>query len=109
MTESVAQGRTTKATDRYVARLTQQTVDVAQCQEDPDQGIRHAPARRVDGGDGSTAVYYATVYPDGSRDGGGVAIVRDGTRFGIVSVGSGRDRTAYTLERLARKAAQRLR
>lgn len=109
MSESVAQGRTTKATDRYVATLTQQIVDVQDCQQDPAQGIRHAPVRHVDAGDGATADYYATVYPDGSRDGGGVAVVRDGTRFGIVSVGSGRDRSAATLKKLATTAAARLR
>jgi hypothetical protein len=45
VSESVAQARTAADTDRYVAMLTQQVVDVAQCQEDPAQGIRHAPVR----------------------------------------------------------------
>jgi hypothetical protein len=109
VSESVAQARTAADTDRYVAMLTQQVVDVAQCQEDPAQGIRHAPVRHVVAPDGSTADYFATVYPDGSRDGGGVAIVRDGTRFGIVSLGSGTGSSATTLRRLALSAAQRLR
>lgn len=109
VTESVAQGRTAGDTDRYVALLTGQIVHVQDCQEDPAQGIRHAPVRHVDAGDGATADYYATVYPDGSRDGGGVAVVRDGTRFGIVSVGSGRDQSASTLKRLATAAAKHLR
>jgi hypothetical protein len=109
VTESVAQGRRMKDTDRYVARLTEQIVDVAQCQQDPAQGIRHTRAHHVDAGHGATAVYYATVYPDGSRDGGGVAVVRDGTRFGIVSVSSGRDASATTLKLIATAAAARLR
>lgn len=109
VTESVAQGATTQDTDRYVATLTSLITRVQECQEDPAQGIRHAPARHVAVSGGATAVYYATVYPDGSRDGGGVAVVRDGTRFGIVSVSSGRDRSAATLERLATSAAARLR
>ena len=109
VTESVAQGRTGAATDRYVATLTTLITHVRDCQEDPAQGIRHAPVRHVVAADGSTADYYATVYPDGSRDGGGVAVVRDGTRFGIVSLTSGRDASATTLRRLATTAAQRLR
>jgi hypothetical protein len=109
VTESVAQGRTARDTDRYVALLTGQIVHVQDCQQDPAQGIRHAPARHVRAGGGATAVYYATVYPDGSRDGGGVAVVRDGTRFGLVSVGSGHDRSASTLKKLAKAAAKRLR
>ena len=109
VTESVAQGRRTKDTDRYVAELTEQIVDVAQCQQDPAQGIRHARGRHLDAGHGATAVYYATVYPDGSRDGGGVAVVRDGTRFGIVSVTAGRDSSGTTLRLIATAAAARLR
>ncbi|HEY0239266.1 MAG TPA: hypothetical protein VGC37_11500 [Friedmanniella sp.] len=109
VSESVAQGRTAKDTDRYVALLTGQITHVQDCQQDPAQGIRHAPVRHVKAGGGATADYYATVYPDGSRDGGGVAVVRDGTRFGIVSVGSGHDRIASTLKTLATTAARRLR
>ena len=109
VSESVAQGRTTKDTDRYVRVLTGQITHVQDCQEDPAQGIRHAPVRHVHVAGPATAAYYATVYPDGSRDGGGVAVVRDGTRFGIVSVGSGKDRSASTLKKLAKTAAQRLR
>ena len=109
VTESVAQGATAKDTDRYVATLTGLITRVRDCQEDPAQGIRHAPVRHVDAGGGATADYYATVYPDGHRDGGGVAVVRDGTRFGIVSLTSGRDTSAYTLKWLATTAAQRLR
>ncbi|GAB2589435.1 hypothetical protein [Microlunatus antarcticus] len=109
VTESVAQGATAKDTDRYVATLTRLITRVRDCQEDPAQGIRHAPVRHVDAGGVATADYYATVYPDGHRDGGGVAVVRDGTRFGIVSLTSGRDTSAYTLKRLATTAAQRLR
>jgi hypothetical protein len=109
VSESVAQGRTAKDTDRYVALLTGQIVHVQDCQQDPAQGIRHAPVRHVQAGGGATADYYATVYPDGSRDGGGVAVVRDGTRFGIVSVSSGRDQSSATLKKLAKAAAKRLR
>lgn len=109
VTESVAQGRTARDTDRYVALLTDQIVHVQDCQQDPAQGIRHAPARHVTVRGGATADYYATVYPDGSRDGGGVAVVRDGTRFGVVSVGSGHDRSASTLKKVAKAAAKRLR
>lgn len=109
VTESVAQGRTAKDTNRYIALLTSQIIHVQDCQEDPAQGLHHAPVRHVDAGGGATADYYSTVYPDGSRDGGGVAVVRDGTRFGIVSVSSGRDRSAHTLKRLATTAAKRLR
>ncbi|GAA3573327.1 hypothetical protein GCM10022197_32660 [Microlunatus spumicola] len=109
VTEAVAQGATAKDTDRYVATLTSLVTRVRECQEDPAEGFRHAPVRHVDAGGGATADYYATVYADGSRDGGGVAVVRDGTRFGIVSLSSGRDSSASTLKRLATWAAQRLR
>ncbi len=108
VTESVAQGRSVRDTDRYVALLTSQITHVQDCQEDPAQGVRHAPVRHVRAGD-ATGAYYATVYPDGSRDGGGVAVVRDGTRFGIVSVSSGHDRSSATLKKLAKTAAARLR
>lgn len=109
VTESVAQGRTNADTDRYVGTLTDEIVGVQDCQEDPAQGFHYTAATRVRAGGGATADYYSTVYPDGSRDGGGVAVVRDGTRFGIVSVGSGHDRTPATLRSLATRAADRLR
>jgi hypothetical protein len=109
VSESVAQGRTAKDTDRYVALLSGQIIHVQDCQQDPAQGIRHAPVRHIKAGGSATADYYATVYPDGSRDGGGVAVVRDGTRFGIVSVSSGHDHSASTLKKLAKTAAARLR
>ena len=109
VTEAVAQGATAADTDRYVATLTSLITRVQECQEDPAQGFRHAPVRHVVAPDGSTADYYATVYPGGRREGGGVAVVRDGTRFGIVSVSTGRDASSYTLRRIAVRAASDLR
>ena len=109
VTESVAQGRTRKATDRYVATLARLITRNLECHPDPEYGYTHAPVRHVVARDGSTADYYAVIGYGGGRDGSGVAVVRDGTRFGIVSVFGARDASDTTLRKIATAAAQQLR
>ncbi len=57
----------------------------------------------------ATATYFVDHEADGSTDGGGVAVVRDGDRFGYVDLMFGADDSAATLRRLSLAAAQDLR
>jgi len=106
--ESIAKGRTKAATDRYVAALTSEIKNVTTCEQDPAQGDHYGAARTLTVGAG-TVTYYVDYHHDGSTDGGGVAIIRNGNRLGFVSLMSGRStKPGGTLRTLAVRAADRL-
>jgi hypothetical protein len=108
LSESIAQGRTTAATSRYVRTLLAEVRHVRSCEEDPAQGHHYGAARTIKAGS-ATGTYFLDYETDGSSDGGGVAVIRDGDRFGFVDLMFGKGRPGTTLKRLTVAAAQRLR
>jgi hypothetical protein len=106
--ESIAEGRTAKDTDRYVRNLLDEIGYVKSCEEDPAQGHDYGKAHTVKAGT-ATATYFYDYVPGQPFDGGGVAVVRDGNRFGFVSLMFGTDGSGATLKKLATTAAANLR
>ncbi len=108
VSESVATGRTSTATSRYVRILLDEIRDVRSCEQDPAQGDYYGPAHRVRVGS-ATGVYFLDHESDGSSAGGGVAVVRDGNAIGFVDLMFGHGRTGSTLRQLTVAAAGNLR
>lgn len=108
LSESVAEGRDRTSTYRYVRQLTEEILIVRDCEEDPAQGHHYGRARTVQTG-GVTATYYLDYTSDGRSDGGGVAVIRDGNRFGFVDLMSARGKPGKVLKALAVRAARNLR
>lgn len=106
--ESIAEGRTMKATDHYLAILTSEIKNVKNCQEAPGQGHYYGKPQTLKVDD-ARVTYYLDYQHNGSTAGGGVAVVRHGNRFGFVSLMSGRStKPDGTLRALATRAAMRL-
>ncbi len=57
----------------------------------------------------ATATYFLDYTSDGRSDGGGVAVIRDGKRFGFVNLMFGAGDDAKTLRKLSVSAAANLR
>ncbi len=108
LSESIAEGRTENVTDRYVRTLRDEITDVQACEQDPAQGHHYGRAHTVRVGT-ATGTYFLDFESDGTSDGGGVAVVRDGNRFGYVDLLSGHGRPGTTLRRLTVAAARDLR
>lgn len=108
ITESIAEGKNAKMTASSVKVLKEMIVGVQECQEDPAQGHYYGAPHTVKAGT-ATATYYLDYNADGSTAGGGVAVIRDGNRFGIVSVMAAEGRPGVTLRKIARTAAAQLR
>jgi hypothetical protein len=105
--EAVAEGTSARRTDRYVATLRSEIASVRSCEEDPVQGHHYGRAHTVRSGPG-TATFYRDLTSDGDWAGGGVAIVRDGTRFGFVDLMAGGG-SSGALRRVAVAAVDALR
>lgn len=108
LSESVAEGRSAARTSRYVATLLAEIRDVRSCEQDPAQGDHYGRAHTVRVGS-ATGTYFVDFESDGTSGGGGVAVVRDGNRFGYVDLMFGRGRPGTTLRRLTLAAARDLR
>ena len=108
LSESVAVGRTAAATSRYVATLRREIRDVVSCEQDPAQGHHYGPARTVKVGT-ATGTYFLDYLSNGTSGGGGVAVIRDGNRFGFVDLMFGTGKPGTTLRRLTVAAAGNLR
>ena len=108
LSESIAVGRSAAATSRYVRTLLGEIRDVVSCEQDPAQGDYYGPARTVRVGT-ATGTYFVDYESDGTSGGGGVAVVRDGNRFGFVNLMFGRGRPGTTLKQLTVAAARDLR
>lgn len=106
--ESIAEGRTTRDTNRYVRILFDEIRSVRDCEEDPAQGHYYGRPHKVRVG-AATATYFLDYTSDGRADGGGVAVIRDGKRFGFVSLMFGAGDGAKTLRKLSTSAAANLR
>ncbi len=106
--EAIAEGRSGRDTDRYVRVLRSEIASVRSCQQDPAQGHSYGPARVVRSGS-ATATLFLDYGSDGRSHGGGVAIIRDGNRFGLVDLLGGDGKPAGTLRRVAVAAAGALR
>jgi hypothetical protein len=108
LSESIAVGRSASATSRYVGTLLQEIRDVVSCEQDPAQGHHYGAARTVKVGT-ATGTYFVDFASDGTSGGGGVAVIRDGNRFGYVNLMFGRGTPGTTLKRLTVAAARDLR
>ncbi len=108
LSESIAQGKNATATTRYVNTLNSEIRSVRSCQEDPEQGNYYGKALTVRTGTASVT-YYLDYTSDGGTDGGGVAVIRDGNRFGYVDLMSAGGKPGQTLKELAIRAARDLR
>ena len=108
LSESVAEGRSAATTSRYVRTLLAEIRDVTSCEEDPAQGHHYGAAHAVKAGS-ATGTYFVDYESDGTSDGGGVAVVRDGNRFGFVDLMFGRRKPGTTLRQLTVSAAADLR
>lgn len=106
--ESVAQVRTTAEANQSVGELFDEIDYVTSCEQDPYQGHHYGPPHRVRVGQAS-ATYFLDYNQDGGSSGGGVAVVRDGRRFGFVSLMAGHGKPGVTLKKLATTAAANLR
>jgi hypothetical protein len=106
--EAIAEGQDARRTDRYVALLRSEIDLVRTCEQDPAQGHHYGPARTLRRGSATATVFLDHTH-DGRTPGGGVAIVRDGNRFGLVDLLAGRGRSGSALGRLAAAAAAALR
>jgi hypothetical protein len=108
LSESTAVGTNAARTSRYVKTLLAEIRDVTSCEQDPAQGHHYGGARAVTVGT-ATGTYFVDYASDGTSDGGGVAVVRDGNRFGYVDLMFGRGKPGTTLKRLTVAAAGDLR
>ena len=108
LSESIAEGRSAAATSRYVRTLLAEVRDVRSCEQDPAQGHHYGAAHTVKAGS-ATGTYYLDFEADGTSAGGGVAVVRDGNRFGFVDLMFGNGKPGTTLKRLTVAAAADLR
>ncbi len=106
--ESVAQGADAASTRRYVKTLLAEIRDVASCEQDPAQGNHYGAGRTATVGT-AKVTYFLDYTMTGETDGGGVAVIRDGRRFGYVSLMSATGRPGAVLKRLALAAADNLR
>jgi hypothetical protein len=108
LSESIAQGRDAASTSRYVTNLLTEVHDVTTCEQDPAQGHHYGPAHTVKVGH-ATGTWFVDHQSDGTSDGGGVAVIRDGTTFGFVDLMFGRGEPGTTLRSLTVAAARDLR
>lgn len=106
--EAIAEGRDARHTDRYVAALRSEIAYVRSCEQDPAQGHHYGPARTIRAGS-ATATVFLDLTHDGRSVGGGVAIIRDGNRFGLVDLLAGDGKRGTTLRGVATAAAAALR
>lgn len=106
--ESVAEGRTTADTDHYVKLLLDEVAANVSCQQDPAQGHRYGRAQHARAGSAHVTYFLDRVVGEPS-DGGGVAVIRDGRRFGYVSLMFGHGKPGTTLKQLSTAAAANLR
>jgi hypothetical protein len=108
LSESIAEGRSAARTSRYGDILLAEVGDVKSCEQDPARGNRYGRAHTVKAGT-ATGTYFLDYESDGTCDGGGVAVIRDGNRFGYVDLMFGRGKPGATLQRLTVAAARDLR
>lgn len=106
--EAIAEGKDRRHTDRYVKILRSEIASVRSCEQDPAQGDYYGRGHTVTSGS-ATAVLFLDYTSDGRSDGGGVAIIRDGNRFGLVDLLAGRGKPGTTLRRVAVASAAALR
>lgn len=108
LSESIAVGRDAARTSRYVRTLLAEIRDVKSCEQDPAQGHRYGRAQTVKVG-AATGTYFVDYEAAGTSDGGGVAVIRDGNRFGYVNLMFGEGKPGTTLKWLTVAAAGDLR
>lgn len=106
--ESITEGRTTRAANRYVRILLDEIASVQDCQEVPAQGNYYGRPHRIRVGS-ATATYFLDYTRDGRAGGGGVAVIRDGKRVGFVSLMAAPGHPGVALKKLSRRAAADLR
>ncbi len=108
LSESIASGKTAAKTNRYVKTLLREIRHVKSCEEDPAQGNHYGPGHSIEVGT-ATGTYFVDYGSDGTSDGGGVAVIRDGNRFGYVDLMFGQGKPGTTLKWLTLAAADDLR
>jgi hypothetical protein len=108
LSESIAEGKTATKTSHYVKTLLVAIRAVKSCEEDPAQGNYYGRAHTVKVG-AATGTYFLDYTSDGTSDGGGVAVIRDGNRFGYVDLMFGTGKPGTTLKWLTLAAADDLR